>query len=85
MLCKNEDLPLNMSKFYIKTNKVIDNIHDIIAKKELNKYVKDVIETKQKNAYHGTLIKRNTERENKENIKENQFFATKTEKDLREE
>lgn len=32
-----------MSRFYIKTNKVIENIHDIIAKKQLNNYVKGVI------------------------------------------
>lgn len=42
-LCKKEDLPLSMSRFYIKTNKVIENIHDIIAKKQLNNYVKGVI------------------------------------------
>lgn len=27
MLCKKEEIPLNMSKFYIKTNKVIENVH----------------------------------------------------------
>jgi serine/threonine protein kinase len=26
-LCKKEELPFNMSKFYIKTNKVIENVH----------------------------------------------------------
>lgn len=29
-----------MSKFYIKTNRVIENIHEIHAKKDLNNYVK---------------------------------------------
>ena len=28
MLCKKEDIPLQMSKFYIKTNKVVENVHE---------------------------------------------------------
>lgn len=35
-----------MSKFYIKTNRVIENIHEIHAKKDLNNYVKEVIQNK---------------------------------------
>lgn len=62
-LCKKEELPLNMSKFYIKTNKVVENVHDISAKKELNNYVKDIIQDKQKQPYQGAIIRRNQERE----------------------
>ena len=46
LLCKKEEIPLNMSKFYIKTNKVIENVHDICTKKDLNHYVKEVINSK---------------------------------------
>lgn len=52
-----------MSKFYIKTNKVVENVHDISAKKELNNYVKDIIQDKQKNPYQGAIIRRHSERE----------------------
>ena len=58
MICKKEDLPLNMSKFYIKTNKVVENLHDVTTKKELNKYIKEVIENKEKAPYQGAYINR---------------------------
>ena len=64
-LCKKEELPLNMSKFYIKTNKVIETVHDICAKKDLNNYVKEVIQKKEKTLYQGTYIRRISERDNK--------------------
>jgi hypothetical protein len=51
-----------MSKFYIKTNKVIENVHEISAKKELNNYVKDVIQNKEKAPYQGAMIRRHSER-----------------------
>jgi hypothetical protein len=58
MLCKKDELPLNMSKFYIKTNKVVENVHDINAKRDLNNYVKDVMQNKDKAPYQGSYIKR---------------------------
>jgi hypothetical protein len=55
-----------MSKFYIKTNKVIENIHDISAKRDLNNYVKEVIQNKEKSTnYQGAYIRRVAERDNK--------------------
>lgn len=69
-----------MSKFYIKTNKVVENVHDICAKKDLNKYVKEVIHNKEKSPYQGTYIRRISERDNKENITELKYLVTKTEK-----
>ena len=74
-----------MSKFYIKTNKVIENIHDICAKKDLNQYVKGVINNKEKTPYQGTYIRRVSERENKENMAEMKTLPTKTEKEIKEE
>ena len=84
MLCKKEEIPLQMSKFYIKTNKVVQNVHEICAKKDLNHYVKGVINNKEKNPYQGTYIRRISERENKENITE-KTLPTKTEKEIKEE
>jgi hypothetical protein len=58
-----------MSKFYIKTNKVVENIHDINAKRDLNNYVKEVIQNKEKSTnYQGAYIRRVAERDNKENM-----------------
>ena len=76
---------MNMSKFYIKTNKVIENIHDICTKKDLNHYVKDIINNKEKTPYQGTYIRRVSERENKENMTEMKTMPTKTEKEIKEE
>lgn len=67
-LCPKDELPLNMSKFYIKTNKVVENVHEICAKKDLNSYVKEVIHNKEKSPYQGTYIRRLSERDNKENV-----------------
>lgn len=58
LLCNKDELPFNMSKFYIKTNRVVENIHEISAKRDLNKYVKDVIHSKDSKAYQGALIRR---------------------------
>lgn len=85
LLCKKEELPFNMSKFYIKTNKVIENVHEISAKKELNAYVKDVIQSKDKQPYQGAIIRRHSERDNKENLTDLRELPTKTEKELKEE
>ena len=71
-----------MSKFYIKTNKVVENVHDICAKKDLNNYVKEVINnTKDKmGSYQGTYIRRISQRDNKENLEDMKTMPTKTEK-----
>ena len=74
-----------MSKFYIKTNKVIENVHDICQKKDLNHYVKEVINNKEKTPYQGTYIRRVSQRENKENMGEMKTMPTKTEKEIKEE
>jgi hypothetical protein len=84
-LCKKEELPLNMSKFYIKTNKVVENVHDICAKKDLNHYIKGVIQNQEKSPYQGTYIRRISERENKENVVDLKTLPTKTEKEIKEE
>ena len=54
-----------MSRFYIKANKVIENINDINAKKQLNRYVKEIINNNQKASYQGPFIRRISERQNK--------------------
>lgn len=85
MLCNKEELPFNMSKFYIKTNRVVENLHEISAKRELNAYVKDVIHTREQAPYSGALIRRQAERTNKENNLDLRELPTKTEKELKEE
>lgn len=82
-LCKKEELPFNLSKFYIKSNRVVETVHDITAKKDLNAYVKDVIHNKEKQPYQGTYIRRLAERDNKENNA--QLTSMPTEKDIKEE
>ena len=47
-----------MSKFYIKTNKVVENVHEIYAKKDLNHYIKGVMNNQEKTPYQGTYIRR---------------------------
>lgn len=84
-LCKKEELPLNMSKFYIKTNKVIESVHDICAKKGLNNYVKEIIHNQQQTPYQGDYIRRVSERHNKENLLDLKHLPTKTEKDINDE
>lgn len=74
-----------MSKFYIKTNKVVENVHDICAKKDLNCYVRDVINNKEKSPYQGTYIRRISERDNKENLNDLKHIPTKTEKEIKDE
>jgi hypothetical protein len=32
MLCKKDELPFNISKFYIKTNRVIENTNELFCK-----------------------------------------------------
>lgn len=74
-----------MSKFYIKTNKVVENVHDICAKKDLNSYVREVINNKEKNLYQGTYIRRISERDNKENVVDLKHLPTKTEKEIKDQ
>ena len=58
MLCDKEELKFNMSKFYIKTNMVIDNPYEINIKEELNNHVKEVIASESPTKFKGKAIKR---------------------------
>ena len=52
-----------MSRFYIKNNRVIDHPSEINKKEELNNYAIQVACHNKGDKYQGTLIKRQTERE----------------------
>ena len=82
MLCEKEDLKFNMSKFYIKTNMVIDSPYEIKIKEELNNHVKEVIASMSPTKFKGKAIKREKERHSKMEFSE----ETKgTEKEIKEE
>ena len=55
-----EDLELNMSKFYMKNNMVVDHPNEISKKQNINNYAYEVINhKKEKNQpFEGELIKR---------------------------
>ena len=65
MLCDKDDLKFNMSKFYIKTNMVIDNPHQINLKEELNNHIKEVMTSMSPTKFKGKVLKREKERKKK--------------------
>lgn len=71
-----------MSKFYIKTNRVVADVHEISARKDLNAYVKGVINSQQTAPYAGALIRRKDERDVKESPADLRQLPTRTEKEL---
>ena len=63
MHCERGDFRFNMSKFYIKTNMVIENPYDIQAKEELNNHIKEMMKNESPQKFSGNLIKRNRVRD----------------------
>ena len=81
LLCDKEELKFNMSKFYIKTNMVIDSPYEIHIKEELNNHVKEIIATESPTKFQGQILRREKERKPKAELE-----ATKgTEKEIKEE
>ena len=78
LLCEKNELGFNMSKFYIKSNMVVENTHEIVEKSEFNGYLKDVMNNETHKAYTGAIIKRETERISKQGAKENKDQDTFT-------
>lgn len=72
----NEDLTLNMSKFYMKNNMVIDHPHEISQKEAINEYALDVVKGNAKKEFKGELIKRNNLRKEEMASKESETLAT---------
>jgi len=56
---KADDLNMSISKFYIKTNKVINHPADIEKKKDINEYAHKLAQGNNQNreAFHGNLIR----------------------------
>ena len=70
---KNQDIQ-NISKFYIKNNKVIDHPEEIEKKKDINNFAFDISKNK-KNKFEGKVINR---KYNRKKEKENQEVKKKT-------
>ena len=66
MHCSKEDFRFNLSKFYIKTNMVIETPYEINAKQELNAHIKKMLKDQSPMNFTGKYIKRDTERKQKE-------------------
>ena len=81
LLCDKEELKFNMSKFYIKTNMVIDNPYEINIKEELNNHVKEIIATESPTKFNGQIIRRQKERNSKTELE----ITKGTEKEIKEE
>lgn len=63
---QNGDQGMNMSRFYIKTNKVIDHITDIEKNEDINNYAYNATKVNSKsvqNDFKGKFVKRQTERQ----------------------
>ena len=57
-LHQGEDVSLNMSKFYIKANIVVDHPDEIAKKEQINNYAIDVVKGKADTGFKGDMIKR---------------------------
>jgi serine/threonine-protein kinase ULK/ATG1 len=53
-----DDCQMNMSRFYIKNNKVIDNVAEIEQKEDINKFAHDMATGKKANSFAGNFVKR---------------------------
>lgn len=53
---------MNVSKFYLKANMVVDHPKEIEKKENLNNYAYDVVNKKTKQEFNGNLIKRENQR-----------------------
>jgi len=66
----NYDLMMNISRFYINNNKVVQHVAEINKKEELNKFAIDVAKGKNANEYKGPIFKAvNSKEEAKEEEK----------------
>lgn len=58
-----EDVSINMSKFYMKNNMVIDHPHEIQQKEQINQYALEMVKGNGNKEFKGELIKRNMRRQ----------------------
>ena len=58
-----EDTQMNMSRFYIKNNKVIDNVAEIDKKEDINNFAYQVTKNQKNKSFTGNYVKRKTVRE----------------------
>lgn len=55
---ESEDITLNASKFYLKTNMIVDHPKEIEKNENINNYAYDVVNKKKPENIKGELIKR---------------------------
>ena len=55
----SDDMQLNMSKFYLKNNMVVDHPKQIIKKEKMNNYAYDVVKKKEPET-EPTMVKKNS-------------------------
>lgn len=56
------DLEMNMSKFYMKNNMVVDHPKEISQKENINNYAYEVMNKKGNQPFEGEVIKREVKR-----------------------
>lgn len=79
-LAQDDNLLMNMSKFYINNNKVVQHVADINKKQELNDFTRDVAKGKKKESYKGPIFNKKTlqlEEEEKANVSNNKASSPK--------
>ena len=59
---ETNDIELNMSKFYLKNNMVVDHPKEINQKENINNYAYEVMSKKGNHPFEGELIKREVKR-----------------------
>jgi len=68
---KNKDLNLvlNISKFYINNNKVVQHVADISKKQDLNNYTREIAKGQKKEQYQGPIFNEERNRDDEEEKK----------------
>ena len=68
---ESDDIELNMSKFYLKNNMVVDHPKEIVKKENINNYAYDVVKKKKEvPLFEGKMIKRDSlEKKEAESVK----------------
>lgn len=86
---ESEDITLNASKFYLKTNMIVDHPKEIEKHENINNYAYDMVNKKKQGSFNGELIKRDGLRKKelestKETLKnqEQRSEVDKSEKDI---
>ncbi len=64
-----DDIAMNVSKFYLKANMVVDHPKQIEKKENVNNYAYEVMNKKTKQEFNGNLLKRDNQRKKSVDMK----------------